>query len=346
MGSTGLRCRMSRAFPGGEARSPDPARVRSGDRPVRPTRARTRPPRRGGERVPIPMATESFRDKPCSLACEENRAPIFSVIGPCSPRPAGYWGSAAAPASTQSTSPPATPPDLADQRCPGPICRAFLWLAKARCAGTSSASLTRRSGRSAASSSGLPGCLSGRSAHRPDPRGGPMKLRPLPMALIVSLAAAEPGFAADPESGPKAALATPRVSCDLLDMRTDAPRTARNAAWANNPARRLCGGRGRQGRGARPTGQQARRTARQGVAGRFPDLVCQGLHPGAEHSDLHRGKLGAVPVDVHAPGRRGGGGRRGRGCHGPVGGLLNGDGRADLSGAGDRCRAGGGVDRE
>jgi len=73
-----------------------------------------------------------------------------------------------------------------------------------------------------------------------------MTLRPLPMALMLLLAAAGPGSAADHE--PDAAGATPRVSCDLLDVRTDAPPTASPAAWAppqgGGPAIRRIGGPG------------------------------------------------------------------------------------------------------
>ena len=54
----------------------------------------------------------------------------------------------------------------------------------------------------------------------------------------------------------------------------------------------------------------------------------------------------AIPVDVHAPGRGSGGGRRGGRGHGSAGRLLHGDGGADLSGAGGRCGTGGGVDLE
>ena len=73
-----------------------------------------------------------------------------------------------------------------------------------------------------------------------------MTLRPLPMALIVSLAVAGPGYGADRD--PEVAIATPRVSCDLLDVRTDAPQVATPAAWTNpqstGPAIRQVGGRG------------------------------------------------------------------------------------------------------
>ena len=76
-----------------------------------------------------------------------------------------------------------------------------------------------------------------------------MTLRPRPMALLALLAAAGPGSAAaDPDPGFESAVATPRVSCDLLDVRTDAPRAATGAAWANpqggGPAIRQVGGRG------------------------------------------------------------------------------------------------------
>jgi conjugal transfer pilus assembly protein TraK len=72
-----------------------------------------------------------------------------------------------------------------------------------------------------------------------------MKRGALPMGLLVSLAAG-PGYAA--ESAPRlgGGLAAPRVSCDLLDVRTDAQVTS-NAAWANSgggaPAIRQVGGR-------------------------------------------------------------------------------------------------------
>ncbi|HYN78773.1 MAG TPA: type-F conjugative transfer system secretin TraK [Lamprocystis sp. (in: g-proteobacteria)] len=66
------------------------------------------------------------------------------------------------------------------------------------------------------------------------------------MALILWLTTTGPGYAADRD--PDAAMATPRVSCDLLDVRTDSPRTSTHAAWANpqggGPAIRQVGGRG------------------------------------------------------------------------------------------------------
>ena len=108
-----------------------------------------------------------------------------------------------------------------------------------------------------------------------------MTLRPLPMALILSLAAAGPGYAADRD--PDAAVATPRVSCDLLDVRTDAPRTATHAAWANpqggdRPSAGSAGGhrpgrqrrvpQGRPGTGTGHAGRAGTRTAhRQRAAG-------------------------------------------------------------------------------
>jgi len=75
-----------------------------------------------------------------------------------------------------------------------------------------------------------------------------MTLRPLLMALILSLAVAGAGHAADDRDPDTASTATPRVSCDLFDVRTDAPRATSTAASANpqggGSAIRRVGGRG------------------------------------------------------------------------------------------------------